>query len=281
MIYLILAIGCSVMISTALRLSKKYVKNEMGMFMTNYAICTALSLSYMQDKTQVLSLVNGEGTLTLVLGMIGGILYLVSFLFMKTNIDRNGVVLSSIFMKLGILVPTIMAITIFHEVPRWTQMVGIIVATGAIILINFEKDALSEGKNKFYLLMLLLIGGFAEAMANIYDKIGDASLKDGFLFSTFGTAFIVAVILSILGRNKLTSKELLFGVLIGVPNYLFSRFLLLALESIPAVFIYPTYCVSSIILITIIGMVVFRESISKKKLIALGLILLALVFLNV
>ena len=200
---------------------------------------------------------------------------------MKTNIDRNGVVLSSIFMKLGILVPTIMAVAVFHEVPSWTQIVGIVVATGAIILINFEKDALSEGKNKTYLLVLLLIGGFAEAMANIYDKIGDAGLKDAFLFSTFGTALLVAVILCFLGSNKCSIKEILFGVFIGVPNYLFSRFLLLALENIPAVFIYPTYCVSSIIIITLIGIFVFQETMSKKKLCALGLILLALVFLNI
>lgn len=281
MIYLLLAIACSVMISITMRVSKKYVENEMGMFMTNYAICTVLSLLYMPDKSQIMSLVTKEGSLTMVLGAIGGILYLVSFLFMKINMDRNGVVMSSIFMKLGILVPTIMAVVVFHEVPRWTQIAGVLVAVFAIILINFEKDALTESKNKFYLLLLLLLGGFAEAMANIYDKIGDATLKDGFLFATFGTAFVVAVSLAIMSRKKVSVKEILFGVLIGTPNYFFSRFLLLALESIPAVLIYPTYCVSSIIIITLIGMIAFHEKVSKQKMCALGLILFALVLLNI
>ena len=216
----------------------------------------------------------------MVLGAIGGVLYLVSFLFMKTNMELNGVMLSAIFMKLGILVPTIMAVVVFHEVPGWTQVVGIWIAVFAIILINFEKGGASESKKKLYLIVLLFVGGFAEAMTNIFDKIGNPTLKDGFLFATFATAFAIAAALVIFGKKKVSVADILFGILIGTPNYFFSRFLLLALQSVPAVLIYPTYCVSSIIIITIIGYVVFHEKVTKQKLCALGLILLALILLN-
>lgn len=281
MIYLLLAIACSVMISITMRISEKHVKNEMAMFMANYAICTVLSFLNMQDKTQMAGLMNGSGGLTIGLGVISGILYLVSFVFLKVNMKHNGIVMSSIFMKLGILVPTIMAVAVFREVPRWTQVVGILVAVAAIILINFEKDALSESKNKIWLLVLLLINGFAESMANIYDKVGAQDMKDAYLLMTFGTAFVVAVVLAFRGKNKISSKDLLFGVVIGIPNYFFSKFILVALESVPAVLVYPTYSVTSIIIIMVVGILAFREAVSKKKLCALGLILLALVLLNI
>ena len=54
MIYLILTILCSVIISVFLRLSGKHVKNEMGMFMSNYVICIGLSLGFMEQNTTII-----------------------------------------------------------------------------------------------------------------------------------------------------------------------------------------------------------------------------------
>lgn len=281
MIYLILAIASSVMISIIMRVSEKYVKNEMGMFMANYVICMVLSFMYMQDKTQLYMLATRGGSLTAALGVISGVLYLVNFVFLKFNMKHNGIVMSSTFMKLGVLVPTIMAIVVFHELPRATQVVGILLAVAAIILINFEKDALSESKHKLWLLLLLLLSGFTDSMANVFDKMADAGMKDGYLLVTFGTAFAVALALALMGRNKVTAKELLFGTLIGIPNYFSARFLILALERVEAVLVYPMYSVATIIIITVVGMVAFREKVGAKKLCALGLIMLALVLLNV
>lgn len=280
MFFLLLAIVCSVMISITMRISEKYVKNEMGMFMTNYGVCMLLAFAFIQDKSQIADMIGDAGYLTLALGVIAGILYLGNFVLLKFNMTHNGIVMSSIFMKLGVLVPTVMAVVVFHEVPRWTQVVGILIAVVAIILINFEKDAISEGKKKLWLLVLLLMSGFAEGMTNVFDELGNAQLSDGYLFATFGTAFLISIVLAIKG-GKVTGKEVLFGALLGVPNYFFSRFLLQSLESVPAVLVYPTYSVTTIIIITVVGVVAFREVVSKKKLCALGLILLALVFLNI
>ena len=280
MIYLILTILCSLIISVLIRLSGKHVKNEMGMFMSNYAICIALSLGFMQNKTQLTSLISHSGTLTLILGIISGMLYLGNFVLMKFNMLHNGIVMSSTFTKLGIVVPTIMAISIFHEVPTWTQIIGLLVAVIAIILINYEKDSLTEGKKKTWLLILLLVSGITESMSNIFDKMGNTSMKDGYLLTTFGTAFLLALILAI-KEGKTLPIDILFGVLIGIPNYFFARFLLLALGTLDAVVVFPTYSVGAIISTAVAGVLIFREKISTKKMCALGLILLALVLLNI
>jgi len=280
MIYLILTILCSVTISVFLRLSERHVKNEMGMFMSNYVICIALSLGFMQNKTQLLSLMSRSEGLTLALGIISGVLYLGNFVLMKFNMMHNGIVMSSTFTKLGIVVPTIMAITLFHETPAWTQILGLFIAVIAIVLINYEKEGLAEGKKKAWLLILLLTSGITESMSNIFDKMGNASMKDSYLLTTFGTAFILALILAI-KEGKVHPKDILFGALIGIPNYFFSRFILLALGTLDAVVVFPTYSVAAIVLTAIVGVVVFHETISKKKMCALGLILVALALLNI
>lgn len=278
MIYLLLAIVSSALISIFMRISEKYVKNEMGMFMANYAVCSLLSLLYMNQGVKTLAVTASR--IALILGIISGILYLANFVFLKYNMKHNGIVMSSTFMKLGVLVPTIMAVVAFHEVPRLTQIIGIFLSLVAIILIHFEKDALSESNRKIWLLLLLLLSGFTDSMANIFEKVGDANAKDGYLLVTFVTAFLVAMVLAFIGKTRVSKKDLVFGVLIGIPNYFSARFLLLALGSVNAVLVYPMYSVATIITIMIVGMLAFREPVSKKKMCALGLIVLALCLLN-
>lgn len=88
-----------------------------------------------------------------------------------------------------------MAVLAFGEMPRATQVIGILVAVGAIVLINFERNAFSESKHMIWLLLLLLLSGFTDSMANVFDKVGDASQKDAYLLATFGTAFGITVAL--------------------------------------------------------------------------------------
>lgn len=281
MIYLVLAIASSALISIVMRASETYVKHEMSMFMANYAVCMGVSFAFMQEKGQMISLVQEGDWLTIGLGVLSGILYLANFLFYKFNMKCNGIVMSATFMKLGVLVPTIMAVVVFHEIPKVTQVVGIFMAIGAIILIHFEKHAFSESKHMVWLLLLLFLSGFTDSMANVFEKLGTADRKDAYLLVTFGMAFLITVVFICLEKRKPNAKDLFFGALIGVPNYFSSRFLLLALEQIEAVLVYPTYSVTTMIVITIAGVFLFHEKIGKKKLGALAMILLAIALLNI
>lgn len=250
----------------------------MGMFVVNYLICTICSYYYMGD-VKLFESAPGIG-FTVFLGILSGILYLGSFMLLQWNIRANGVVLSATFMKLGVLVPTLMAIVIFHEKPEVMQIIGFALAIFAIILINFEKEAMQEGNHKLYLLILLLGGGITDSMANIYDKMGSTLLKDHYLIFTFFMAAVLSLVLTIRSRKKIHFYDILFGVIIGVPNYYSARFLLLALGSVPAVITYPVYSISTIALIAAAGVLLFREKISKQKAVSLGIIMVSLVCLN-
>ncbi len=279
MIYLLLAIASSAMVSICMRLSEKHVKNEMGMFMANYAVCIALSYGFMNHALSV-SMEHSVMIMWL-LGVISGILYLVSFVAMKVNMKYNGIVLASTFMKLGILIPTVMAVLVFREVPKATQLAGVGFAIAAIVIINFEKGAAGESLKKSWLIGLLILSGFTDAMANIYEQIGSSALKDDYLLVTFIFAFIFAVIFTVRDKEKVSIKDILFGMLIGIPNYFSARFLLLALGSVKAVIVYPMYSVTTIIVVTLAGLTFFGEKLSRKKMLALGLIGVALCLMNI
>jgi multidrug transporter EmrE-like cation transporter len=75
--------------------------------------------------------------------------------------------------------------------------------------------------------------------------------------------------------------ELLFGFLIGIPNFYSVRFLLQALETLEGVIVYPTYSVGTILIVALTGRLLFKEQLERRKWIGVAVILVALVLLNI
>ncbi|MBO4849120.1 MAG: DMT family transporter [Clostridia bacterium] len=280
MIYLILAVLASSLVAIIMRLGEKHITNNFAMFMANYFVCSLIAFLFMQDKRPF---VMQEGMpFAIGLGLFSGCLYLLSFILLKYNISRNGVMLSSVFMKLGVLVPTLMAVVIFREKPSVLQIAGFVLAVAAIVIINLDPKTSGGGGKKAALLLfvLLIVSGLTESMANIYDKAGVGAIKDHFLLCNFMTALLLSASVTAIKHQRITWKDIAFGCMIGVPNYFSTRFLLLSLSSVPAVVTYPVYNVGAIILIGIAGIFLFREKLGSRKLIGFSLIIAALVLLN-
>ena len=276
MLYLILAIVSSTFITVLMRLSEGKSKNDISLLSMNYLSCTVLSFLFMESKV-IFPETSGLSTV-LLLGGIGGILFPASFFLLKWNVKMNGVTLPATFMKLGVLVPTLLAAVIFREKMHLTTLFGILLAFFAIMLLK-EKSA-EKAKNTAGLLLLLAGGGMADAMSKIFEEISPKALSDHFLFYIFFIAFAMCVLMAILKKQRYGLPDVLFGLLIGVPNYFSSRFLLLSLSDIPAVIAYPTFSAGTIVLVALFGKMLFKETFTRKKLIALTLILIALALLN-
>lgn len=279
MLMLMLAIACSVLISVGMRLSERYVRHRMAMFSMNYAVCLLLSRLFV-GGAPLLTAERGIGTAAL-LGLVSGFLYLVNFMLLQRNIRESGMVLSSASMKLGgVLIPVLVSMLFFGGMLTAKRGAGTVLALAAILLINLEKGSFRPEKLKSGLLVLLLFSGITDMMAGIFDKTGDAAFRNHYLFFTFLAALLIALGTALYKKEKPRPADLLFGVLIGVPNYFSSRFLLLSLEQIPAMVVYPVLNIGTILVITLIGAAVFHERLGPRKLCAMGLIAVSLFLLN-
>lgn len=278
MIYLLLAIAGSSMISILLRLSSGKIKANISMLAFNYLTCSFLGALYAGFKPDMIGL-SGFGS-ALGLGVVNGILLLTSFILMQSSVQKNGVVLTSIFTKLGLLVPVVLSVLVFREMPTWLQVIGFCIAVTASIVINLNKDD-GTGRFDWSLIILLLLAGGTDAMAKIYEALGPAALTDPYLFFSFAAALVLCIPVVIVRKERPGFREFFFGTLIGIPNFFSSKFLLGALETVPAVVAYPTFSVSTLLLITLTGVLVFREKLRVHQWAALAAIMIALVMLNV
>ena len=66
-----------------------------------------------------------------------------------------------------------------------------------------------------------------------------------------------------------------------MPNYFSASFLLKALNDLEAVIVFPTFSVATVVVISMTGVLVFKEKLSKKQWIGMGIILVALILLNI
>ena len=277
MLYLILAILSSMMVSVCMRLSETRAKNNVSLLAVNYAMCLFLSVFY-AGSLDLFPAAEGIG-FTGAWGLLSGGMYLGSFLLLQWNIGKNGVVLPATFMKLGVLVPTVLSVVAFGEMPGALQVLGVALAVAAIVLINTGKGG-QRAASIGGLVALLVCGGLTDFTSKIYEEIGSAALSDHYLLYTFGAALLLCTALALYKKQGLTLADTAFGLLIGIPNYYSARFLLASLASVPAVVAYPTVNVGTIVLVTLSGVLLFREKLSRRQIAAIGVILVALTLLN-
>ncbi len=279
MLYLILSILCSSMISIAMRLGLGKTKGNISTLAVNYYICMLLS-GIFSGFGNILSTESGWD-LTLFLGIINGLFFFISLMLGQRVIEKNGVVLSSIFSKVGaLLVPLAVSIAFFGENPKALEVAGAIIAIASIILINYNKEE-KKAPISVILLLLFFSEGIASSGTKVFGEVGVPSFSDNFLFWTFGAAAVISTTVVIIKKEHFGYKELLFGSLIGVPNFFSARFMLMALDRIPAIFVYPVRSVLTILIISICGVVFFKEKLRKTQWIAFIFILVSLVLLNI
>ena len=144
------------------------------------------------------------------------------------------------------------------------------------------------GFNVLFLLLALLsssvlalvLNGTADAMSKVFAQLGRRQDDGLFMFYIFLFAGLATLVLLVRQHRPLTRRDVLFGVAAGVPNFLSSRLLLAALTRLPAFLVYPCYSVGVILVISAASFFLFRERLNRRQLGAAGMILGALVLLN-
>ena len=279
MLFLLLSILCSSAMSIVMRVSKGRVKSGISMLAANYFACMLTALCFMGPSR---IFVSGEGMgHTFQLGMLNGVFYVSALVSNRYSISRIGMVLPSVFSRMGgLLVPLAFSMLMFGEVPDAFQVVGAMLAIAGILLMNLHSGSGKAGCTA-PLIVLLFAEGMASAMAKIYGETGSAALSDHFLFFTFGSAFLLCLVLLLARHERPGRWEMLFGVLMGVPNFLATRFVLWALEALPSFIVYPSRSVGTISVVALVGVLAFGEKLRRRQVAALAVIFVALVLLNI
>lgn len=282
MFYLILAICCSAAIALILKWGGKVAKSQEYVLTGNYLSATfAAGIAFFLSPNAKIHAFIPKDILTLcLLSLTMGILLYSAFRLYQQSIHKNGVAITGAFAKMGVLIPTLVSMIVWREFPTGFQTVGILLTLIALgYYYTPRKDETTGLKFSFILLILMIANGLADFMTKIFQKYFEVADKEFFLVFAFFSAFLISLFYA-KKDSTFSLRDFSIGILLGIPNVFSSYFLIMALQTMIATLVFPIFSAGSLVLITLGGLVFFKERLGKRERITISGILAALVLIN-
>ncbi len=223
----------------------------------------------------------GSFVLAVLFGCGTGIIYLISFMSYQKAIKECGASIASMFLRLGILLPMIVSIFAWNEIPGIVQWIGIILAIGSIIVVNIDTSGKAKFSFRISLILSFIFGGAGQFMNKIYQKYAVPEFKNHFTFCIFLVAMLLSLVVLYYNKDQgVHIKDALVGVGVGIPNMFSVFFILLALGQLPATIVYPTSSAGSIMAIMVCSYLFFGEKLQKKEKVGILLTVISMVLIN-
>ncbi|CAI2768553.1 DMT family transporter [Flavobacterium collinsii] len=278
MLFLVLSILCSVIVGVIFKITRKYDAHPTQIIAFNYVVALALCyFTYSPNLNEV------DATAPWSIYIAIGVLLPVVFLFLVASIKNMGIVKTDAAQRLSLFIPILAAWLIFREEFNFYKVIGLIVGFLALLLILRKQSENLENKWIFPAVVLVGFGVIDILFKQIalYTTLPYPTS----LFVVFCIALMVAVLISIyeigVKKGELEPKSILFGTLVGIFNFGNILFYLKAHKAFaenPST-VFAGMNMGVIILGSLVGLVFFKEKLSKINFIGIFLALIAIVFI--
>lgn len=283
MIPLILSIFSSSVIFVIFKLFDRYKIDTFQAIVTNYL--TAFVLGIILFKAEIRPESFGD-THWLSFAFITSFLFIGLFFLMGKSSQNNGVSSTSIAVKMSMVVSIIGMILLYNETLTFLKILGVLLALLGVYLVS-SKDKTSSKNSTLWMLLVLFIGsGILDFTLN-YVQAHVLHQMTVSIYSAISLGFagvlglLILVINLIKGTNTFAIRNVVGGILLGIPNYFSIYFLMLSYKSTGwnDSTVLTVTNVSIVLLSSIIGFIIFNESASVKKITGLFAAISAIILL--
>ncbi len=286
MLNLALSILCSSLIFVIFKLFDVYKIQTLYAIITNYVVAFIVGLVLYEgtvDFNEIISKSWFFGTLAL------GVFFILIFNLMAKTSQIAGVSVASVATKMSLIMPVVFGVFLYKETLSFLQVVGIVLALVAVYFASMKEKSITIPKKALLLPLLVFLGSGIIDISMKYFQEHHLQPREVAIFSSmiFGFAALTGFIFiggkAIKTSLKLNLKNIVGGIVLGVPNYFSIFFLIRALqnEHISSSAIFTINNVAIVMLSTLLGITIFKERMSLKNWggIALAVISIVLVAL--
>ena len=278
MLFLILSIICSVTVGVIFKVSRKYNVNNSQIVTANYLFALILCYFFFSPN---LNAVGKESPW--ILYTIIGLLLPSVFLFLAASIKHMGIVKTDAAQRLSLFIPILAAWFIFKEDFNTLKITAFLIGLPAILLILAKP--IENTKSKWFYPTVVLLGfGLIDILFKQIALFTTLPYTTS-LFVVFSISLLImiAVVIYELIANKahLQIKNIAYGGLVGVFNFGNILFYLKAHQEFaenPST-VFAGMNMGVIIIGSLIGVLVFKEKLTKMNYAGLGLALVAIILI--
>ncbi len=279
---LIISILATSVLFTIFKFFEKYKVVSLNAIIVNYLIASALAF-VIPDETKPLSYILEQTWFPVSIFL--GFLFVVLFQIMAYSSQKIDISTTTIANKITFIFPTIMGIILFNEPWSFLKLIGFGIAVASIILSAENRRKFPKKRAYFILLILFLGGGFLESLLS-YSQQRLINRSDTSVF--FGYLFLFAFVFGLIiffwrrskGESKISKKDFLWGIILGIPNYFSMYFLLESLKDLHSSVVFPIANMGVILCSTLLSVLLFHEKLSKKKLLAVFSSIVAILLIS-
>lgn len=215
--------------------------------------------------------------ITVLLGLAYGVLLILSQWMLTKAMAKGSTSMCSVVYSMGFLLPTVSGVLFWSETFTVFHVAGVLVAV-AVILLSAKKDPVQKHTGKSFI-VYILVAAAASGGLGILQKLQQSTPAAGekklFLLIAFTLAFVCSAVRFFLCKEKAGAHKAntvfpaITGFLFGGANFCNT---VLAGQMKSAVF-FPVQNVSTILISTALGFLLFREKLTLR---AAGVILLGI-----
>jgi len=192
--------------------------------------------------------------------------------------------------KLSLIIPVILSVYLYEETVAGWKLAGVLLALFAVVLTCYPSKKADAAKDVsvrkwvYILPFVLFVGsGLLDALINhVQKQYVTEENKNAYLISGFLSAAVIGSLLLLFqyvsGRQKFDFKNLLAGILIGIPNYFSIWCLVRFLKNSPwqSSASIPVNNMGIVLFSSVVAWLVFKEKLSKINWLGIVLSLMAI-----
>jgi len=271
LIYLLLSVLSSSVIFVIFKLFERFKINTLQAIIFNYFFAFSAGMLVDRQPIDTLKVFSEDWFLgTFILGFM----FIAVFYLAALTTQRSGLSVVSVATKMSVAIPVLFGIILYNESTGLIKIFGIVLALVAVYLTSIKKkDGIKIKKRNLIFPLLVFFGsGIIDTtlkfLETSYVAEADVALFSSTIFAIAGLIGVCILIFQrIRGSLKLSFKNVIGGVALGIPNFGSIYFLVLALrtEGMESSTIFPLNNVAIVMISTFLGILLFKERMLPKN----------------
>ena len=283
MIYLAISIFLFNILVILFKLFEKYNINNLQALLVNYIVSTLLAFYFIEDTINIKNIIESEWIYH---SIFIGILFISIFNIYALCVQKVGITVTSVINKMSFIIPVIASIILYKDESfSLSILIGIVLVLIGIYFSSTNNSSFKFNNKYIWLIAIIFFGqGLVDIILNdskFYIKKDETML---FFLMLFISASITGlIILSFQYKFRKVSiklKNLIWGIIFGIPNFYSILYFLKALQSSEFInktsLILPLNSVGVVVSTTLVGVIIYKEILTRRNVVGILISILSI-----